>query len=504
MKKIPGILLVLGAIFCISFNGFAQNIPSKTKLKVLFVGYDPAKPMPDAKRSYPGMMSKEGFAQDYPVRMPAFKALLGKYFTEVRTMDCRDWKPADSDPFDVTVFDFKPKALEPERQETNADGSINYISAKYLPDNFSKPVVFIASTASEMGSAIGLKLDWLCLCLDADAHHIKQGHPIFNGPVQKVKLTTELKNTPDGIYHYTTGKTIPKQIPMWAVQNAGYSTDKNARIGLVSRGGRFDEGPDAEVISSGVCAKDVGAVALGRHGNFFLWGFGASPAQMSEEAKSVFVNVVAYMKQYDKKIPITRKYNERMATTNEIKEIVANASKESYVEYIKSIKEFNEQNAKEKKRIDDKKAAGQALTSAEEESLTYLGNEQPIQSWEEFLKGRMGSFADQFGTDAAAFQKYMTDNFDYIWCDPKGFYTYSIDEDVKKIGIGNHDVKLLEKCVDMLKQNDEPELALRVLKKYTPENFTAAKDWSAWLSKNKSRLYFTETDGYRFKINTYK
>ncbi len=85
---------------------------------------------------------------------------------------------------------------------------------------------------------------------------------------------------------------------MWRVQDIGYNDGKPCRIGLVSRGNRFPEGPDAEMISSGVCLKDVGAVALGRYVNFFLWGFGASPAQMTSEAKKVFVNVVAYMKDY--------------------------------------------------------------------------------------------------------------------------------------------------------------------------------------------------------------
>lgn len=63
---------------------------------------------------------------------------------------------------------------------------------------------------------------------------------------------------------------------------------------------------------------------------------------------------------------------------------------------------------------------------------------------------------------------------------------------------------MLEKCVEMLKQNDRPDLALRILKKYTTEGFETAKEWSDWLSKNKNKLFFTETDGYRFMINTYK
>jgi hypothetical protein len=503
MKHMRLHLALLLAVILIAGKLDAQQSRPKSSLKILFVGYDPSKPLPEFNRSYPGMMSKEEFIAEYPVRMPAFKKLLSEYFAEVKTEDCRDWKAADSGPYDVTIFDFKTTPLEEARTEKGVNGETKYIPAKYLSDNFSKPVVFIASTADEMGRSIGLKLDWLCLCLDADAHHINTHHPIFQGPLEKVTPTLVMKKTPEGIYHYTTGDAVPKEIPMWRVQKEGYLDNKDVRIGLVSRGNRFAESPDAEVISSGVCQKDVGAVALGRHGNFFLWGFSASPAQMTDEAKKVFVNAVAYIKQFDGKPPIARKYNDRMATTDDVREIIANASRKSYDEYVKEIEEFNDHNVKEKKRIDDKKTAGLQLTSSEETSLQYIGHQEKIESWEEFLKQIMGKFSGQFGADAAGFQKYLKDNFDYLYCNPNGFYEYSIDEDVKKIGISNHDEKLLGKCIDMLKHNEQPDLALRVLTRYTAERFTTAKEWSNWFSTNKSKLFFTETDGYKFMVNTY-
>ena len=503
MKQIINRISQLIVLLIFSAAVYAQTGASKSPLKILFVGYDPSKPMPEITRFAPGMMSKEAFTAEYPVRMPAFKELLSRYFKEVKTMDCRDWKASDSDPYDVTIFDFRPAALEPARTEKKANGGTDYISARYLPDNFSKPVVFIASTASEMGSRIGLKLDWLCLCLEADAHHIKAEHAVFKGPLERVVPTMQKKKTPDGIYNYSTGDNIPKEIPMWRIQHIGYTEGKPCRIGLVSRGERFLEGPDTEYLSSGVCLKDVGAVALGRQGNFFLWGFGASPAQMTEEAKKVFVNVVAYMKQFDGKMPITRKYNEKLATTDDVKEIIARATKENFEKSKEEIKRFNERNAIEKKRIEDKKAAGQALTDSEKESEQYFGQPMELPTWESYTKRLMGKYADKFGTDIAAFQKYMTDNFDYIYCDPEAFFSYTVDEDVQKIGVPNHSLKLLETCIDMLKKNKEPQLALKVLKKYTGQDFATATEWNKWVSDNKRKLYFSETDGFRFKINTY-
>ncbi|WP_157962988.1 hypothetical protein [Chitinophaga deserti] len=491
------LLLLMGSLFTIPAMG--QSGKGKYRLKVLYVGYDPSRPLPEIGRMAPGGMSKEGFTAEYPVRMPAFKALLGENFTEVTAMDCRDWKPDTSEPFDVTIFDFKPNPLP---QQDTARIKQHHRPA-FLPNNFSKPTVFIANTAPEMGEAIGLKLDWLCLCLDADAHHINTKHPIFKGPLNKVSPTLKTKATPEGIFHYTTGKSVPKQIPMWTVQEEGYLTDKDARIGLVARGNRFAEGPDAEVISSGVCTKDVQAVALGRHGNFFLWGFGSSPLKMTEEAKKVFINTVAYMKQFNGKTPITRKYNDRMATTDNVREIIANATKESFEESVEEIKKFNEHNRKEKTRIDAKVAAGEKLTSQEETMLPYLGYVQELPTWESHMKSLTGKYYEKFGNDAAAFQQYMNTNFDYIYCDPKAFFSYEIDEDVATIGVPNHSLKLLDACISMLERKVREDMALRVLKRYTGENFTAAAEWKSWLAKHRKKLFFSETNGYRFVINTY-
>ena len=45
---------------------------------------------------------------------------------------------------------------------------------------------------------------------------------------------------------------------------------------------------------------------------------------------------------------------------------------------------------------------------------------------------------------------------------------------------------------------EQPELALRVLKRYTTEAFADAVGWRAWLDKTRDRLFFTDTGGYKF------
>jgi hypothetical protein len=485
------VLVILAFVLLagLSLENKAQN--TKSPLKILFVGYDAHRIPREFRKGLDDFTAKDS------VRMPAYQQLLSAYFAEVKTMDCRDWKQGDSDPYDVTIFDYPTTPIE---KGSNEKG--NYITNRYLPDSYSKPTVFIGSTADIMGRRIGLKLDWLCLCLDADAHHLNTRHAIFNGPLEKVVPTMVMKKTPDNIYEYPSGDTIPVQIPMWKVQTVSYGKGDKVRIGMVSRGERFMDSPDVEAISSGVCIKSVTAVALGRHGNFFLWGFAASPDIMTAEAKKVFVNAVAYIKKFDGQAPIARKYNDRMATTDDIRMIAGMATKESWKKAVASYEESNKMMLEGKKKVETKVAAGETLT--DEEKMYLNVRPSPIPGWEEYLENISGPYYKQFGTDVDAYRKFMKENIDFMYCDPKAFFTYTVDEDVKKIDVPNHSLKLLETCIAMLKKDQDTELALRVLKRYTPVDFGSAKEWESWYKANKDRLFFTEPGGYKFLVNSYK
>src|SRR5262245_27681729 len=77
--------------------------------------------------------------------------------------------------------------------------------------------------------------------------------------------------------------------------------------GLVSDGYGFEDSPDCERISGGVNSKGPSSVALGRQGNWFLWGFCAPPSEMTESAKRAVLNTVVYMKRFDGQRPVVTK-----------------------------------------------------------------------------------------------------------------------------------------------------------------------------------------------------
>ena len=101
----------------------------------------------------------------------------------------------------------------------------------------------------------------------------------------------------------------------------------------------------------------------------------------------------------------------------------------------------------------------------------------------------------RFGKDADQYVRYYQENMEYLHSSGGRI---DVDEDVKGLGLSNRKVELLDRCISLLEDKEKHDLALRILKRYTLESFQEAKDWRAWLEKNRDRLFFTDTGGYKF------
>src|SRR5262245_29900743 len=124
-------------------------------------------------------------------------------------------------------------------------------------------------------------------------------HAIFHPPLQpKIELATIM--TPDGYKSWEAD--VPAKLTSWKVQDG--ELGKSVDYGLVSNPYGFEDSPDAEWISSGVNSKGPKSMALGRHGNWFLWGFAGDPTQMTDSGRQVFLNSICWMKQFDGKAPL--------------------------------------------------------------------------------------------------------------------------------------------------------------------------------------------------------
>lgn len=492
--KLKILFTVVLLMCCSTAILYAQKATGKKKLKVLYVGGS-------ANWENDAFKTPEEKEKDVQRRSASFEAMLKQYFSEVKAVDAKVYTQDMSNAYDVTIVDGTPKPIAEKQTVKDAQGKITkYVPAAYLTESFDKPMVFIGETGEKLGRSIGLKLDWYCLCLDAYAHSFRKDHEIFKGPFP-VKMTIEQKATPEDAFHYEyfLGKPTPKSLPMWRVQTKGYATDKGFRIGMVARPWGFEDSPDAESISSGVCAKTLDAVAIGRHGNFFHWGFAASPEYMTPEAQTVLANAIVYISKYNGKGVIARKYLDRRATREYLKEKKHYATKEAFNNSAEMNSKFDEQMFAEKKKAEEKKAKNEKLTEREEQSLNYQA--QPKQTFDDFLKKNQKELYSKFGTNTAAYLKYYDENKDYFYAEDAS-YVITVDEDVKSLGIPNNDKRLLEKCISMLEKGQEMDKAKRILDRYTLLDYKTPGEWRNWYEKNKNRIFFTETGGYYFMVNT--
>jgi len=469
--------ITLTAVIFTAVAGIAKSAPAidKIPLKILYVGYSPDRPMPSNVVYY--STSAPVVQQVYKTRMADFKRFLELRFASVEIVDARDYTSSMSNAADVTIMDAGPVKL---------------------PADFNRPMILMHAMAPNVGLPIGLKFDWYCQCLDDDALNINTKHEIFNTP-KKVKLTMAKKPTPGSFFNGFQGAKTPKEMLMWNVIKPGSNAGGKYVIGMVSHGEGFNDSPDAEAISGGVCLKNAEAVALGRQGNYFMWGFAASPDYMSDEAKDVFVNTVVYIKKYDHKPAIMKKI--QIETRELIDEKIYRIDKSLYEKAILSRREGNARLLKLQQELRDKKAAGEDIGHGNEMFLK-MPPTNDVESFEDYLKGQAGEeLFKKFGNNTDLYHQYYRSNYEYFY--PSDAYNLQLDQDVKKIGISNRKVALLEKCVQMLEKGADTATAQRVLLRYTTEKFQRAAEWRNWLDKNKSRLFYTESGGFKFMINTF-
>lgn len=446
--------------------------------------------------------TQEDYQKAQIERMNAFGDLLRTYFTTVKTMPASEWKPELSNGYDVTIFDGTPPVLKETAKEYVFNGKASTMKIKhYLPEDFACPSITIASIGNKIGQPYGCKNDWLCLCLDANAHGMNLQHPIFKGPF-KTHLTLKKQPTPADAMHYGYFQdwNVPDSVMMWEVNTKGYMTTKGFNIGMVSRPWGYMDSPDCEAISSGVCAKTIDAVALGRHANFFTWGFVGSPLYMTNEAKVVFANVVAYMSKY-RGTPLVRKYIDRIATREYIKEVKYCCTRKYVEERAISDKAFYEELLKIGKEARAKKAKGEQLTNQEKMYVDYTENDIPKpKNYAETMQENHPELYAQFGDDEAKYLAYYDENAPYFY-GGQGSYNLFIDTDTKTWQIPNNDKRLIEKAISCLETNTEVERANRILERYTLCDFKTPAEWRKWYNTYKDKMFFTESGGWHFMVN---
>ena len=489
-------------------------------MSVLYVGIDPQKGIPQRSFSNGAGIAANRYEEDVQGRIAAFVELLNQYFAEVKAVDARDYEENMTENVDVVIFDAVtnplPRVNAREKpfmsagshfqvgiQKEGLESAMNQehlFEARYFPDMYAKPTVFIGDVAGIMGASLGLKLDWFCRCLDACAYDMKSEHQIFHGPLS-VDLDMEERLAPVSALNGVEGISTPGVMDMWQVQTEGFHENGGEgryRQGLVARGDGFEENGDAERISGGVSDKGREAVAIGRHGNFFMWGFAADPNHMTESGKRVLVNAICYISQFDGQKPIGRKMNPGFVTRNKIKAQLAANSVDMFAVYKKERLSYNEKLSVVQREADSMRMRGELLPSAlrEDASRKPLSIEKDYETWWQGVL--LPDATRACFEDMDVYYQYLRDNFDYFY-GGKGDFQFVVDEDLKYLGIPMGNIRILHTAIELLNgAESEKEMGKRLLKRYTLESFPTAQAWREWLNREEKQLIFSESCGYKF------
>lgn len=490
MKRLKFLATLLALLFVTGMQ--AQK---KQNLKVLFVGGTPdfnvmgVAQKPDSVK----------VAKSAKARTASWTAMLKKYFTNVKSVQGKDYNQSMSDNYDVTIFDGTPKALSEDKVIRDADGNFKKrIPAAYLTKDFNRPAITIAETSQYIGRSLGLKNDWYCLCLLGDALGWKADHDVFKSPF-KVNLNTFMDDTPTNAQEIATifGTPLPAKTKMWKVQTRNYEQNPDMRIGMVSRPDGYGD-PDDEVISSGRCAKSIDAVAIGRHGNFLHWGFAASPNDMTEQAKQVFANCVVYISNHATKV-IARKMDENISTRHWLGAKHYTDSRQGWEDDCKANDNFYHIIDSVKTAAKAKQAKGEELSDAEAMYLNFPDERRPNPTLGEYLKERERELYKYFGINTQLYVDYYNYNYPYFHADG---YDLIADEDARELGIANNDKKLLDTCIEMLEKNSNDNVARTLLERYTLCRFKTAQEWRTWYETYKDKLFFSEGGGFLWLVDS--
>jgi hypothetical protein len=204
---------------------------------------------------------------------------------------------------------------------------------------------------------------------------------------------------------------------------------------------------DAELIARGLSDKGPDRGAITCHGPYTLWGFAGGVDGMTSAGRALFVNTVHYA--------ASRK-------DAEVLEFRRNRTRDGLYAYLESARTRSPGLLRTLQRYLPETMKGKSI----QETEAWIDANR---AWF-YLEGRR----------------------------------FLVDEFARSTGIPNHRRTFLEHCIQLL-ENEESgrtEAAREALERYTGlPRTTPAKAWRSWFDENRDYLYFSDCDGFRFKVD---
>ena len=270
-------------------------------------------------------------------------------------------------------------------------------------------------------------------------------HEVFQGPLA-VELPLEHEHD----------KAAEYPGPVWEVHSGVFPDGVD--VGVVSDGHGFEDSPDCERISGGINSKGPRAVAIGRQANMLQWGFYGAPDRMTDSGQRVFLNALVYMTKFAGHRPLVKKEGR------------ARSWLEQYIETLAAMPE-------------DKRTSDDGYASYLRKQFAGLAPE------------------DMHG-NPEALAKWYAENQEYIYC--TGRRQYAVDQDLAQLGLSNRKPKFLDAMLARWKDNPDDELANTLVRRYVGEELARPAKLRAWLEENRRYLFFSDTGGYRWRVDANK
>ena len=279
------------------------------------------------------------------------------------------------------------------------------------------------------------------------AHGVRLDHPIFQGPLG-VNVVLD-KDHPYADAHDGQGT--------WLVHEGEFG--KGCDVGMVSDGHGFEDSPDCERISGGINSKGPKAVAIGRQANMLQWGFYGAPDRMTESSKRAFLNAIVWMKRFEGQVPLVQKESQ---------------ARSWYTQFIDALAKMKPEER------------------AERGERSYAG----------YLLKRFPAELTADPVDVERLRKWYADNEEYIG-PGKDQHSTAIDADLAALKLSNRKPAFLDWLLERFGVDPKDEQALRLAKRYLGEkNGADAATAKAWIEQNRPFLFFSDSGGYRWFVDT--
>ena len=412
-----------------------------------------------------------------------FVKLLSDHDIKVSTGDIRGFDETKVKNFDVAIFDWTLRY----DGKGSPDKSKWKVDVQKLTEDFACPAILISAVGLDAAAQSQTKFEKLCLCLTNQAYKPKLEHEVFHRPLNVAPELTQEPTPWDAKYTIVEDAVLGDTISVWKIQTKDYP---EIDPGQACDSYGFEDSPDCEIVSLGISDKGLESLAIARQNNFLFWGFSGSPLDMTPSGQRLFINAVAYISKFrnsGKRLTWqarSRLWALRYARTplfcsDEYAHGLRVQYEAMFAEHPEWIPdEFNRDSTPYiEKLVENNRKGNESLLSV-------------------FFPADL---REQFGNDASKYEAFYRENLPYLrLIDDK----FVVDEDVARLGIANNDTIIIERCIAMLDRPNESEMARRILKRYTTENFDSTAKWQGWFDDNRSQLYFSDIGGFKFFVRS--